>query len=129
MLAKTNGNPFFINEFLHSLYREKLLYFDYDRCSWQWNLAEIQARDIADNVVELLALKIQKLKEKTEKVLKLAACLGNKFKLETLALVTEKSLAETAVDLQEALAEGLVLPLSDAYKSIELDVFGERVNS
>ncbi|MDJ0719622.1 MAG: AAA family ATPase, partial [Prochloraceae cyanobacterium] len=29
VLAKTNGNPFFINEFLHSLYREKLLYFDY----------------------------------------------------------------------------------------------------
>jgi predicted ATPase len=77
---------------------------------------------ITDNVVELMALKIQKLPSSTQRVLKLAACIGNQFELETLALVDEQSLRETATSLHAAVAEGLILPLGDAYKSIELDV-------
>jgi predicted ATPase len=58
--AKTNGNPFFMNEFLKALYREDLLRptqrtaeDDHSRGTvrWQWDIAELQARDITDNVV------------------------------------------------------------------------------
>ena len=124
VLAKTNGNPFFISEFLKSLYSEQLLNFDLSRRNWQWDLPQIQGRNITDNVVELMTGKVQKLEEKTQNVLKLAACIGNQFNLQTLAIVCEKSPRETAADLWQAMAENLILPMSDGYKLIELDVQG-----
>ncbi|NEP59880.1 MAG: AAA family ATPase, partial [Symploca sp. SIO2G7] len=122
--TKTGGNPFFINEFLKSLSAQGLFSFDYGRGCWQWDLGQIQAQPIADNVVTLMAQKVQKLPTETQAVLKLAACVGNQFDLETLAIVNEKSLRETAVDLWAAIAEGFILPLSDTYKLMELDVEG-----
>jgi predicted ATPase len=76
----------------------------------------LQDIDISDNVVELMVSQIQKLSPKTQNVLKLAACIGDKFTLDVLAIVNEKSQSETAKDLWEALQTGLILPLSEAYK-------------
>ena len=120
--AKTDGNPFFINEFLTALYDEGLLAFNYQLNCWQWDLSQIQARAITDNVVELMTNKVQKLGKATQQVLKLAACIGNQFDLQTLTNVYEKSLQKTAADLWSSLLNGLVLPLSDTYKLAEFDV-------
>jgi predicted ATPase len=60
---------------------------------------------------------IQKLSPKTQNVLKLAACIGDKFTLDVLAIVNEKSQSETATDLWDALQAELILPLSEAYKT------------
>ena len=116
VLDKTRGNPFFMNEFLKSLYAEKLLYFDLQSRSWQWDREQIQSGVITDNVVVLMAGKIQKLTPAGQQVLKLAACIGNQFQLETLAIVSEKSPRETTECLREAVVEGLVVPLSDSYQ-------------
>ena len=122
--AKTNGNPFFMKEFLKSLYTEELLAFDLQQRRWQWDLEAIQARDMTDNVVELMAHKVQRLPALTQQVLKRAACIGSVFDLQTLAIVYDKPARETATDLWEAIAEGLVLPLGDAYTLMTLDVEG-----
>lgn len=124
VVAKTNGNPFFFNEFLKTLYVQELITFNYDEGEWQWDLEQIQAQEMTDNVVELMANKIQQLCEQTQAVMKLASCIGNQFDLTTLALVYEKSPAETARDMAEALTEGLIVPLGDAYKVVGLDVEG-----
>jgi len=124
VLAKTNGNPFFINEFLKSLYTEELLEFDFQGRLWQWDLAQIQSREITDNVVELMTNKLRMLGEETQRVLKLAACIGNQFEIQTLAVIYEKSPQASAADLWAAMVEGLVLPLGDAYKLIDLNVEG-----
>ncbi len=124
VLAKTEGNPFFINEFLKSLYAQDLVTFDFQRGRWQWELEQIQARGITDNVAALMAHKVQKLGEQTQQVLKLAACIGNQFDLQTLSIVYEQSPQETAADLWAAITEGLILPLGDAYKLMRLDVYG-----
>jgi predicted ATPase len=63
ILAKTDGNPFFINQFLQSLYGEKLLAFDFARGCWEWNLEQIRAKGMTENVIELLAGRMQKLSE------------------------------------------------------------------
>ncbi len=121
---KTQGNPFFLTQLLKTLYAESLLVYDYSQGSWQWNLAQIQAVGITDyNVVELIARNLQKLPKSTQKVLKLAACIGHQFNLEVLGIVAEKSQTETAAYLWSALQTGLVLPLSKDYK-IPL-VFGD----
>ncbi|MEG4808951.1 AAA family ATPase [Microcoleus sp. F8-D3] len=117
LFNKTQGNPFFLTQMFATLHQEKLLTFDFSAGCWQWSLNQIQAVGITDyNVVELIARNIQKLPEETQDVLKLAACIGDKFNLEVLAIVKEKSQSETATDLWEALQAGLVLPLSEAYK-------------
>jgi predicted ATPase/GAF domain-containing protein len=108
ILAKTQGNPFFIIEFLRSLYSENLLSFDVQQKGWEWDLEQIQRKGITDNVVELLTSKVQKLSAKTQEVLKLAACIGNPFEIETLRIVYEKSEKETIEDLWEAVVEGLI---------------------
>ena len=116
VLQKTKGNPFFSNQFLKSLYEDGLILFDFDRGYWQCNIAEVKALAVTDDVVEFMALQLQKLPVNTREVLKLAACVGSQFDLATLALVCEKSLSETAVELWRALQEGLVLPISEVYK-------------
>lgn len=130
IFRKTNGNPFFINQFLQSLYQEKLLYFDFSYLTyegkWQWNLEQIQARDFTDNVVELMVSKIQKLSPDTQEVLKLAACIGHQFDIQTIIDVNQKLPQETLISLHEAVAEGFVMPLKDAYKLIAPDLSQQK---
>jgi len=121
---KTHGNPFFINEFLKTLYTEALLTFDFETNQWQWSLAEIQAKNMTANVVELMVDKVQKLAPNTQQVLKLAACIGSQFDLQTLAVVYKKTAQKTAAALWGAMTEDLILPLDDTYKLMEQDVQG-----
>ncbi|MCT7963228.1 AAA family ATPase [Laspinema sp. D1] len=111
--GKTGGNPFFMNEFLKSLYTEQLVYFNNKTRQWQWDLKPIQAREFTDNVVELMVNKIQKLPEETQELLKIAACIGNKFDLEDLGLISHKSLGEIANQIYPAVAENLLNPLGN----------------
>ncbi|MEG4229459.1 hypothetical protein QUA35_25365 [Microcoleus sp. N9_B2] len=114
---KTSGNPFFITQLLSTIHSEQLLVFDFTVGAWQWDITEIEAAGIADySVVQLVARNLKQLPEETQQVLKLAACIGNRFSLENLAIVREKSGSETAADLWDALQAGLILPMSDAYK-------------
>ena len=121
---KTGGNPFFMGEFLKSLHQDRLIQFDVSSGRWQWNLEQIEAQKITDNVVELMANKARQLGEQTQAVLKLAACIGNQFDLQTLAIVYERGVRETAIDLWEAIIDGMILPLTDSYKLMALDVAG-----
>ncbi|KAB8316429.1 AAA family ATPase [Tolypothrix campylonemoides VB511288] len=113
---KTQGNPFFLTQLLKSLYQENLLFFNFNEGCWQWDIQLLKDIDITDNVVELMINQIQKLSATTQKVLKLAACIGDKFTLDVLSIVNQKSLPETAADLWESLRTGLVLPLDESYK-------------
>ncbi|WNZ26306.1 PAS domain S-box protein [Leptolyngbya sp. NK1-12] len=113
VLHKTEGNPFFVGEFLRMLHSENLLTFDAALSSWQWNTAQIQAQNMTDNVVELLLLKLQKLPEGTQQMLRLAACVGAEFDLETLAIVGEQSPQAISLDLLAAIQADLIQPLSE----------------
>jgi PAS domain S-box-containing protein len=113
VLRKTEGNPFFVGEFLRMLHGENLLTFDATLSSWQWNMAQIQAHNMTDNVVELLLLKLQKLPEGTQQMLRLAACVGAEFDLETLAIVCEQSPQAISLDLLAAIQAELIQPLSE----------------
>jgi diguanylate cyclase (GGDEF)-like protein/PAS domain S-box-containing protein len=114
---KTQGNPFFLTQLLKSLYTEHLLFYQVATDNWQWDIQQIQTVGIADfNIVELIAINIRKLPADTQKVLQLAACIGNQFNLEILATVNEASEILTAAQLWSALQAGLILPLSSNYK-------------
>ncbi len=113
---KTQGNPFFITQFLKALHKEELISFNYEVGYWECDIAQVKLLSLTDNVVEFMATRLQKLSPETQEVMKLAACIGNKFDLETLAIISEKYVVETANNLWEALPEGLILPVTEVYK-------------
>jgi serine/threonine protein kinase len=115
---KTQGNPFFVNQLLKTLYKDQLLYFDSKNSQWLWDIHQIQSVDIIDyNIVDLVARNIKELSDQTIEVLKLAACIGYKFSLKTLATINQNSKSNTAQQLWEALQAGLVIPLHHAGKN------------
>lgn len=113
VFQKTSGNPFFINEFLKTIYQENLLTFDREQKCWQWNITHIESLNITENVVDLMLGKLRKLSDTTQKALRLAACIGNSFDLNTLAIINEKSAPETFKNLLPAIQLGLIQPISE----------------
>ena len=112
VLAKTNGNPFFINQFLRSLYEQNILYFDKDSLSWKWDLKPIKAETITENVIFSLSESIKKIQPKVQEILQIAACMGNYFDVENLALVSKIDFQETTLLLKEAARTGLIFPFN-----------------
>jgi len=104
---KTNGNPFFINQFLQVLHDENMLEFD-STSGWHWDMARINSMQVTDNVVYLMASKIDLLPPGTKELLQIGACFGNRFELEPLSYVAGTSLKETLDNLLYALNDGLV---------------------
>jgi PAS domain S-box-containing protein len=121
ILQKTAGNPFFVTQFLKSLHQERLLTFDQDNGQWLFDPERIQRLGMTDNVVALMANKIQKLLPAVQQAAKRAACIGNQFDLKTLAIVSEKSWQRIAGDLWELVREGLILPIDHAYELMHAD--------
>ncbi|AFY84976.1 trifunctional serine/threonine-protein kinase/ATP-binding protein/sensor histidine kinase [Oscillatoria acuminata] len=114
VMDKTGGNPFFIQEFLTALYDDGLIEFDNKSLAWQWSIKKIKRRGITDNVVQLLAGKIRKLGEQEQSVLKLAACIGKRFDLQTLAAISQQSVKETATNLRAGVTQGFILPATES---------------
>lgn len=113
VLRKTGGNPFFVNEFLQALFGEKLLLFEQESRSWQWDIAAIEARGFTDNVVELMVEKLQKLPPSVQEILSIAACYGAEFDLQLMTLITQKSPQETFELLKSAIDSDLILTRSE----------------
>ncbi|WP_293147295.1 MULTISPECIES: ATP-binding sensor histidine kinase [unclassified Microcoleus] len=121
---KTQGNPFFATQFLKALHQDGLISFTPvappDRGGsyggWQCDIARVREAALTDDVVEFMALQLQKLPAITQDILKLAACIGNQFDLNTLAIVSAGSQTEVATSLWKALQSGLILPQSEVYK-------------
>ena len=84
---KTQGNAFFATEFLKSLAAERLLAFDPATTRWRWDATPIAQKNIAENVVDLMAYKVRRLDPAVQETLRLASCIGSRFDLETLCVV------------------------------------------
>ncbi len=118
---KTKGNPFFTTQFLKALYEDGLISFD--RLSnnigvggWSCDLVRVRALAVTDDVVEFMALQLQKLPPATQSAIALAACIGAQFDLHTLAIVLDRSPEDTAAVLWSGLQENLLIPTTEIYK-------------
>ncbi|MBD2253056.1 AAA family ATPase [Nostoc parmelioides] len=116
VMQKTHGNPFFATQFLKALHQDQLITFNSNAGYWQCDIVQVRDAALTDDVVELMAQQLQKLPQATQEILKLAACIGAQFDLNTLAIVSQQSPTDVATTLWKALQEGLILPQSDLYK-------------
>ncbi|QLE54108.1 ATP-binding sensor histidine kinase [Nostoc sp. TCL26-01] len=113
---KTKGNPFFTTQFLKALHQENCIQFDFELGCWQCDITQVNQQTLTDDVVAFMAWQLGKLPPSIQRVLQLAACIGNQFDLATLVIVSEQSEIVLATELWQALQAGLILPISDVYK-------------
>ncbi len=111
--SKTQGNPFFLGQLLHALYRDHLL--EYRRLSaggassWQWDIDRIQRVSFTENVLDLLKKNLLTLPEVTQELISVAAMLGNVFQLDVLARVCEKDDEVISKQLWPAILENMLI--------------------
>jgi predicted ATPase len=118
---KTEGNPFFANELLTTLYREGAVSFAASEGRWIWDLEAARRLAASQNVVELLLHRLEQLPKDVLSAIETAACVGNVFSLSTLSSLLVRSPDATAALLRQPLAEGLIVPLDDNYKLMQFD--------
>jgi PAS domain S-box-containing protein len=113
---KTTGNPFFAIQFISTLADEGLLTFDYGEGHWVWDSRRIHAKGFADNVVELMVGKLNRLPEETQKVLQQFACMGNRAGFDMLRMVYQGPVEDMHDRLWEAVRSGLIFRAEDSYR-------------
>ena len=126
---KTRGNAFFVRQFLKLIYEDKLLQFDFRTSNWHWNIDKIREKNITDNVVDLMAAKIQRLPGDTQELMKIGSCIGNSCSYQVLSMVLQKSDENLVSELHAALKEGLIVPLGDDKMKFSHDRIQQAVYS
>ena len=119
-MAKTNGDPFFVHQFIKTLCQEGLIRNAAEEKRWHWDEDDISRAEITNNVVELLCLKIRQLSGASQQALTAAACFGNTFEVDVLARVCELPKHEVLAALMPPLKEGLLRPRDMSYKYLDL---------
>ncbi|SOE46269.1 PAS domain S-box-containing protein [Burkholderia sp. OK233] len=118
ILQKTNGNPFFVNQFLLALTDEDLIAFDTVRARWSWDLERIHAKGYTDNVVDLMIAKLVRLPHATQQALQHLACLGNIATTAMLAVAHDITEQELHASLGEARRHELVDFRENSYRFV-----------
>jgi predicted ATPase/serine phosphatase RsbU (regulator of sigma subunit)/GAF domain-containing protein/tRNA A-37 threonylcarbamoyl transferase component Bud32 len=112
---KTQGNAFFVNQFLNSLYSNNQLNFDIEQKKWVWDLQAIQALNKTDNVVDFVAKKLNNLPKEISTIISYASAIGNSFDLETIVAITDKDEESIQKYLDIALGEEILLKRKQTY--------------
>lgn len=116
---KTQGNPFFINEFLKILSTNNILFYNIKKREWAWDIKQIKKQEYTDNVVDLLISRISGFSSETQKILKVASCIGFSFDIWTLSIVTNLSFRDILSQLKESIECNFIIPLNDLYQGVE----------
>ena len=116
VFEKTQGNPFFVIQFLTTLEEQGLLTRDPVSAAWHWDLKRIQAQGFTDNVAHLLVAKLNRLAAQTQQAVARLACLGSGADLEILMKVLESPEQAVHEVYREAVLAGLVIHVDDAYR-------------
>jgi len=115
VVDKTEGNPFFVLQFLSSTEEEGLVVFNAGEGRWRWDVDRIQNTRITGNVAELVASKLIRLPHLTLEAVKLLACLGSGASLATLNIVSGKAKRQIVAILWEAVQARFLLRVDDGF--------------
>ncbi len=116
--SKTGGNPFFVRRLLALLDGADRIRFDAGKQGWTWDLKDVAAQAVPENVADLLAQNLGDLPAESRDVLALAACIGNRFDPATLALISGRDESELSGPLSAAANRWFVRATGDAYEFV-----------
>ncbi|WP_212499805.1 AAA family ATPase [Bradyrhizobium lablabi] len=127
--TKTDGNPFFISQFLSFLNHQRLVVFDFAQGRWVWDLRRISEEGITDNVLVLMKRKLADVPDMVQSALGVASCVGNRFAASTLSLVMREPTLSIVEVLRIAEREGLIISIgeSEAKDEFEFKFLHDRV--
>ncbi len=115
---KTAGNPFFSIQFLTSLDQEGLLIFDRAGMGWAWDVKRIERKGYADNVLDLMVARLNRLPNRTRRALQQLACFGSGAQIKILSLALNVSEQEVSALLQEAVEQGFIQKSGEDYQFV-----------
>lgn len=110
---KTGDNPFYLKQFLLQLHHTGKISFDAIQRKWIWDIDNIKEETIADNLIEFMVSRINELPCDKKKMLSFAACIGNIFTLNALAILLDKSQVETAHGLNFIIEKNYLIPYNE----------------
>lgn len=105
---RTGGNPFYVQQLLRTLIDERLLRYDPAAQTWQWHSSDIDAHHPTENVVSLLAIRMQRLPPESRTLLTLLACIGTDADDALLCAAAGKTWAELRFWMDPVRQAGLV---------------------
>lgn len=111
IFKKTLGNPFFVWSFLKFLFEFEIISFDKIQKSWKINLAKEGMPNLPKNIIELFAIKLHRIDPALQNLLSLAACLGNRFNIYNLSIISELDIDKCRLMLSTDQAKEIVKPM------------------
>ncbi|AWB66440.1 hypothetical protein C2869_08380 [Saccharobesus litoralis] len=119
LIDKTQGNPFFVRQFLQVLVQQGLLNLS-DDGQWRWDISQIEQQAITDNLVELVAQRFSRLSDDAKGLLKVAALAGSQVPINLLSAVLGSSLDVVHQVISPLVEQGiLVATANHADNSVE----------
>jgi len=104
VLAKTDGNPFFLKEYLFSLRNNGFL--RYTKKEWTWNISSIKAgTNLSDNLLQNMETRIESLHPDVQSMLKIASCIGFQFPRDILDSFGLEYVANGDINLYESVRD------------------------
>lgn len=120
--SKTNGNPFYIKQFLKLCCIKEYIFFDRAAKEWKWSIESIKACPAEENVMDFLIKNIDQIPSETKKLLSLGACIGLIFKADTLSKISGMEIEQILLNLRQAVLLEVVYPIKS---KIGMDIENE----
>lgn len=90
--------------FLRSLVDKGMLKYDFEIKDWTWNNMEVNAKDVTNNVANILVDKLNRLGESQKNILMIAGSLGGCFAKSIICTIVTTSLSTNQLDWHETLS-------------------------
>ena len=110
LIRKTEGNPFFLKQFLYTLTKRELLFYNKESLHWEWDIQQISDENLAKNVVEHLVAKIGDMSLDAQIFIQTASAIGDIFDIKNLSFLTQFDQETISLVTIELLKEGLIEP-------------------
>ena len=128
VFSKTLGNPFYTKQLVKGMVDRQLISFNPGTREWKWQVDELSKFEVTENVGKFIAERVHYLPSNTRLALKYASCLGSQFEVKELAIIMRNPAINVALDLWNAVDQGLLVPLcSEDYYSEALLEFEDKM--
>lgn len=115
IFKRSKGNSFFLTEILKDLHKRGFFAFDKLSGEWNWDLEQIEALPVNDNVVDFLVGQLQNLPADVRSILMLSSAVGNVFDYGMLTLIGEEPPEVISAAISRAVHEEYILPADHRY--------------